>query len=498
LKRLWTTLRDEVARHERFSNAQWTLKDEQLEPLRVLANKYEPDDPVALVAPLFDSFALDETNDLATANRRRAEAFRRLYDSHGADAVLRLAAEARVPYLAVEAAAGAGLKEGEVESLLRSSFRQHPTSPLTLGLSGHYRGLVGLERAEVWVRLNAADASPDVVSGLLRAWPDGPSTWNVVRRLGAPVVASYWQRQTPRFVKGSKRTLIRAALMYLRFGRAIEAIQSSLDRLAEIPTELIFRMLDGVILEVNSSNVRADTMTSHYVEKAFEALDHRNDAPLEKISQLEYAFLPLLEYNGSRSLRIHRLMATSPDTYHQILRNAFKGKHEVAGDLSEDVISRARRSYSLLTRFSDIPGLSAEGVDEHTLGSWIDEVRRMGTETDRAGVTDNFIGRLLAHSPPDLDGGWPHKAVRTQVERIQSEELERGLQLERFNMRGIHGKQIFEGGAQERALADENTLWADITAAWPRTSALLRAIAKSWRADAERADTEAAQRMLRS
>ena len=65
-------------------------------------------------------------------------------------------------------------------------------------------------------------------------------------------------------------------------------------------------------------------------------------------------------------------------------------------------------------------------------------------------------------------------------------------------MRDVHGKQIYEGGAQERALSDENSLWAEIAAAWPRTSSLLRAIAKSWRADAEREDTEAAQRMLRS
>ena len=81
---------------------------------------------------------------------------------------------------------------------------------------------------------------------------------------------------------------------------------------------------------------------------------------------------------------------------------------------------------------------------------------------------------------------------------IQSEELENGLQVERFNMRGVHGKQIFEGGEQERALADENARWANIAAAWPRTSALLRAIANTWRLDAEREDTEAAQRKLRS
>jgi len=286
--------------------------------------------------------------------------------------------------------------------------------------------------------------------------------------------------------------------MYLRFGRALEAIQASLNRIAEIPTELIFRMLEAIIPELNSGHARADTMTSYYVEKAFEALDRRDDAPLGKISGLEYAFFPLLEHNSTRPLRIHRVMAADPAMYHQILRNAFRGEHDVAGESSEDAQSRARRSFFLLREFSDIPGLAADGLDERTLGAWIDEVRRLGAETDRAAVTDNLIGRLLAHAPSDPDGGWPHKAVRGQLERIQSEELENGLQVERFNMRGVHGRQILEGGEQERALADENARWANIAAAWPRTSALLRAIANSWRLDAEREDTEAAQRKLRS
>lgn len=47
--------------------------------------------------------------------------------------------------------------------------------------------------------------------------------------------------------------------MFLRFGRAVEAIQSSLNRINEVPTELLFRMLDGVIPELNSKAVPVNT-----------------------------------------------------------------------------------------------------------------------------------------------------------------------------------------------------------------------------------------------
>ena len=72
--------------------------------------------------------------------------------------------------------------------------------------------------------------------------------------------------------------------MFLRFGRAVEAIQSSLNRINEVPTELLFRMLDGVIPELNSKAVPVDTMTSYYIENALEALDGRVDASKEQIA----------------------------------------------------------------------------------------------------------------------------------------------------------------------------------------------------------------------
>ena len=125
-------------------------------------------------------------------------------------------------------------------------------------------------------------------------------------------------------------------------------------------------------------------------------------------------------------------------------------------------------------------------------------MRELGRETDRIAITDSYIGRLLAHSPRDSDGGWPHRCVRDEIERMQSVDLERGVQVERYNMRGAYGKAVFEGGDKERELAEEYRRYAAITAAWPRTSALLTAIAKGWLRDAEREDLGAAQRKLRS
>jgi hypothetical protein len=184
--------------------------------------------------------------------------------------------------------------------------------------------------------------------------------------------------------------------------------------------------------------------------------------------------------------------------FHSILRNVYRGGSEAATEVDDNTTANARLSYSLLSHFSLLPGAGTQGVDGSVLAAWVDEVRRLGAETDRAHITDDYIGKTLSHAPPDPDGAWPHRAVRDEIERLGSEEIERAIQIERYNMRGVHNRGVYEGGDQERDLAKTNYQAAALSSAWPRTAALLQAIAKTWEEEAKRIDIEAAQRRMRS
>jgi alpha/beta superfamily hydrolase len=83
------------------------------------------------------------------------------------------------------------------------------------------------------------------------------------------------------------------------------------------------------------------------------------------------------------------------------------------------------------------------------------------------------------------------------IETLASAQVERGISIERFNMRGVFGKAIGEGGDQERALAKQTREWAEASAGSVRTRAMLEHIAQSWDRDAERSDTETQQNALR-
>ena len=113
-------------------------------------------------------------------------------------------------------------------------------------------------------------------------------------------------------------------------------------------------------------------------------------------------------------------------------------------------------------------------------------------------MTAEYTGHVLAHAPADpSDEAWPHKTVRDLLEKLSSEEAERGLKIERFNMRGVYSKGLFEGGKQERGFAAQYRGWAAKCDSWPRTQRLLNEIAKEWDRHAEWEDSEARKDRMR-
>jgi NAD(P)-dependent dehydrogenase (short-subunit alcohol dehydrogenase family) len=121
------------------------------------------------------------------------------------------------------------------------------------------------------------------------------------------------------------------------------------------------------------------------------------------------------------------------------------------------------------------------------------------------GVTVNALApggpantRMIPKSEVGADDIWPPEPVRNQIERLASSEIERAIQMERFNMRAAHFRGLYEGGTDERNFAKMNYDGAVIVARWPRTAALLRSIGDMWEAEVKRADIEAAQRRLKS
>ena len=71
-------------------------------------------------------------------------------------------------------------------------------------------------------------------------------------------------------------------------------------------------------------------------------------------------------------------------------------------------------------------------------------------------------------------------------------EIGNGFVVGTHNLRGVTTRGAFDGGDQERTLADKYAEWASaIVSKWPHTAGLLRRIADSYQREAQMNDQQA-------
>lgn len=143
--------------------------------------------------------------------------------------------------------------------------------------------------------------------------------------------------------------------------------------------------------------------------------------------------------------------------------------------------------------WSTCPGVDEKGeVKVERLREWITTARAVLAERGRAKIGDLHIGQALASAPPDQDGKWPCEPVRATLEELNNDEVERGLEIQIFNNRGVTSRSLDEGGIQERELAAKyRTNAEEFLERWPRTAAIFGRLARSYEADARREDADA-------
>jgi hypothetical protein len=96
-----------------------------------------------------------------------------------------------------------------------------------------------------------------------------------------------------------------------------------------------------------------------------------------------------------------------------------------------------------------------------------------------------MIGKTLTHHPAGLVEMLKLPVVAKTLDALEHDHVRRGLRMELFNSRGVHG---FSRGQDELKLAEsyrERAKQYDL-AAYPRIAATLRSLAEGYEREAER------------
>lgn len=504
--KIWDSLRKEVNRHATYANADWAFPPEIRSGLESLLTKYQPKSAIELNTWLFDDWLPDvperkeEGKDITEAiNEARTKALKSIFVSLGIPGLLGLASKVKLPQHV-----GLSIRTLELtfDELLKT-LKQSVTYSTDLDVLAGIVLLEGATRFEnEWLvparKLLLNDVSDcDRLARILMSLDESKMTWDYVATFGDEVRDLYWKKKHSYFVNGSTDDLKVVIDSYLSYGRPMAAIDASSNRLSDVPSELLLRLLDDAIDEINSAGRSIGAMHEYNIERVFEELGKRTDVSVDDIAKREFAYLPLFRHT-KKQLTLHRLMVEKAELYMDAIQMVFRPEGVEAPPPTDAEQRRAVAAYELLESISVLPGQHGFEVDADKLLSWCSEVRKLASESNLAKITDVRIGHLLAHSPvSNNDGAWPHESVRYALEKLASDEIEQGVSVERFNMRGVFSKAIGEGGTQERRLAEESKSWATAMPGSPRTAAMLMRIYESWMRDAAREDLSAEKESLR-
>lgn len=501
---IWKALHREANRHQKYSSFDWSMPQERVERLEYLIEKHMPTTLVEKYSWLFDDFmppveGLDDEDADPTkvVDRARLSALNDIHESLGIQGFLELMECVKVPRLIIFSVRSLELPYDQLlelfNSLICSSVQELELAAGSAMADGIARYGERWEEAAQTVLQNGI-LSPVRIGLVLELLPEQMQTWQYVASFGEEVERTYWTQKAPYPIAAGTEELLFAVKKYRAMGRSTAALIAISRRLSEIPTnEVVSLLMDGVA-ERNSSPGVQVASSFFDIEKVIINLSERSDVTLQQLAGLEFAYLPVLR-NDPRAL--HTLLLQQPKFFMEMICKVFRAKDEDSREASERDKNYATNAYRLLKSLKALPGQTDQEVNKPVLLTWCQEVRQLAKEQNRQVITDQLIGQVLAHAPlsPEYNV-WPHEAVCSVIESLASPEVERGISIERFNMRGVFIKQIGEGGEQERELACQYREWADATSEFVRTNAMLQRIAQSWDADARRADTEAEQHNL--
>lgn len=504
--KIWDELRKEVNRHVVYSNADWAFPPEIRSRLEGLLSTYAPKNSIDLSVWLFDEWLPDiperasENVDISTAvAHARTNALKEVFSSQGINGVLELASRVKLQQHVALSIRALGLPLDNLFKLFELS--------LTYSSNLDMLSAVILNEGEAQFGDRWLTSAKDVVlktvtdrvriARLLMSLTETNRTWKYVSTFGDDVNAAYWKTKQPYFIQGDLDELMLAVSAYLRSGRPLAAISAVNNRLAELPTATLFQLLDEAINEINAIGQTSSANFEYSIEVVFDELQKRSGIDPSDIATREFEYLPIFRHSN-RGLVLHRLMIEQPQFFVDAMSMAFRPE---GSELPPPTIAEQRRAssaYALIDGLAVLPGQSGTEIDVDKLMAWCVEVRRLALGLNLAKVVDNRIGQLIAHAPPSgIDHAWPHESVRIAIERLASDNIDRGVAIERFNMRGAYSKAMGEGGAQERELAEQSKNWAESMPAFPRVAAILLKISDNWLREAKQEDINAEQEILR-
>ena len=492
----------QIIRYQRSApNSRWNLSEDSLAILTDLVARLQPQDLVSRNRWLFDpwpelpEFTIDTDHKVRDAAiiAARQEAYRKIFQAGGINAVFQLTEESKEAW-AVGYIAGKENLPPTDESRIFPHLLDSEKPKLATFAHCYVRAKFE-SGGWIWVEILSLEKwSHEQIACLGRALPFDSKSWDWIARHGDAVSVAYWNQSW-----GYNRALTiteheRAIREWLKASRtkpAVELIAFLLHDNLTLDPALVAESLNMWLAQSLSAELLRDEFDQggHRIGKLVEFLQSSPSVLRSDVAAFEWQLLPLLERSHVKPLALSAELSENPSLFVDLIGAvAAKRKAAETGALTDGERSRAFISNQLLELWATIPGTQPDGsIDAAYFLDWANKARELAQQRDIVEVCEFRIGELLSESPPGTDEIWPCEMVRQLIEKWRSERLESGLSIERFNRyqpnssrHEVPEKTWQELAAKHRRAAEK------LAGRWLRTAALLRDLTSSYDGTARR------------
>lgn len=493
--KLWSSVVEFTARHRRYSDADWALKDDILTRIDDVAAKLAPKGLQNLYRRIFngrdfDLYDEEEGDDWREQEKRleerRQKAIGEIYKEGGIEAVLDFAKTVEsAPQVGAAFSVIAGSEE---DAALLPRLLDIENDKLSRFISS-YIWARRLKSGWDWVdQITTHEWTVEQLGCFFRSLPFCPEAWKRVSTVLGENESVYWKKVffNPFQAKDDFETAVDKLLEYDRPYAAIDCLNAS--RHKKIPLDHA-RTIKALLAAVSADESPHSRAIYECIE-LIKALQVDPETDQDALFRIEWAYLAALDgHRGARPKLLEHRLASDPAFFCEIIRIIFRSRHEEkqVKDPSEKERKVAGHAYRLLHEWSVPPGTLVDGsFSPDAFDTWLKEMKETCEKTGHLEVAMSQLGQVLINAPPDPDGLWIHKTVAEALNAKNSEKLRSGFSTGVFNSRGVvwvdpSGKPEDELAAKYNAKGDEVE-----AAGFHRLAVTMRSLAETYSREAER------------
>ena len=452
----------------------------------------------------------EETKDLSWKEQeeivraRRLEALEDIKAEDGEASILAFALSTNAPHIVADLTVRRETPRADAVGWAKEILEADVSEGANEFLRSIFWNRVDHDLTEMVTELAAALGSADetMLERLATALPGVRGGWEAAAALGPMVETAYWESVQIRAWNDTEDSEAEfAAKRLLEFGRARSAFAAFHYVEGKVSNPTWIEILTAI---TQGSEPEGPFPDGYSLDKVLKRFDDDPEITRDTIAKIELPFVPLLNPYGhrdcERTLEVYRALARDPEGFVQLLRWLYCRKDRAEETEFEGMDDDHRKllvdiAYHTFEGWDVIPGTDESGeIDPEKFAEWNAAAFKLAKEADRFEVAGSRLGALYGRLARRRSwDDWLPDPVLKLLDAPEHQDLRQSFAIGVRNARGVTSRSPYDGGAQERNLAQKyRELAARFGNSYPRVAELLKEIAKGYEWDAKSEDEQAA------